>query len=178
MSALPQLLSALFLIFLTQSAVASAQQAPEWDVSEWINSNSLSLKEQHGKVVVIDFFQLWCPGCNHFSLPLMDKWENEFAKQIEAGELLLVSIHTVFEGHDYQNPERLRSFVKEKGIRHPVGVDRHLKGEEIPETMKRWQTRGTPEMAIVDKQGVIRFQKFGGFDPETGSSLIRQLLAE
>jgi hypothetical protein len=89
-----------------------------------------------------------------------------------------LSIHTVFEGHSYQNPKRLKSFVKEKGIHHLVGIDKHEKGERIPESMKRYRTRGTPEIAIMDKNGYIRFQKFGGFDPEPVENFIRQLLKE
>jgi hypothetical protein len=81
-----------------------------------------------------------------------------------------LSIHTVFEGHSYQNPKRLKSFVKEKGIHHLVGIDKHERGERVPET------RGTPEIAIMDKNGYIRFQKFGGFDPEPVEHFIRQLL--
>jgi len=44
--------------------------------------------------------------------------------------------------------------------------------------MKRYRTRGTPEIAIMDKNGYIRFQKFGGFDPEPVEHFIRQLLKE
>ncbi len=33
--------------------------APEWKVSEWINSPALSVADLKGKVVVVDFFQLW-----------------------------------------------------------------------------------------------------------------------
>jgi len=33
--------------------------APEWNVSEWINSSPLQLSDLKGKVVVVDFFQLW-----------------------------------------------------------------------------------------------------------------------
>lgn len=89
-----------------------------------------------------------------------------------------MSIHTVFEGHSFQNPQRLKSFVKEKGIHHLVGIDKHKEGERVPETMKRYKTRGTPEIAIIDKNGHIRYQKFGGFDPVPVENLIRQLLKE
>ncbi|QYZ68013.1 MAG: 1,6-anhydro-N-acetylmuramyl-L-alanine amidase [Gammaproteobacteria bacterium (ex Lamellibrachia satsuma)] len=43
--------------------------------------------------------------------------------------------------------------------------------------MKRYRTRGTPEMAIIDKEGRIRFQRFGSFDPASGAQLINKLLA-
>ena len=58
---------------------ASENQAPEWVISEWINSNGLTLADLRGKVVVIDFFQLWCPGCNKFSGPLMEKWNQQYS---------------------------------------------------------------------------------------------------
>ncbi|MCH7589673.1 TlpA family protein disulfide reductase [PVC group bacterium] len=153
-------------------AAQVGQQASQWVVSEWVNSEPISLDQLKGKVVVIDFFQLWCPGCNRFSIPLMLQWEKKYKN---AADVQLVGIHTVFEGHDYQTAERLREYVKEKGIHHPVGMDAHVSDTRLPETMIRYQTKGTPEMAIVDKQGVIRFQKFGSFDIGETESLIAEL---
>ncbi|RDH82225.1 MAG: alkyl hydroperoxide reductase [endosymbiont of Escarpia spicata] len=172
-----KLLITLLLMSLTQGALANGRTAPEWDISEWINGDGTTLASLKGKVVVIDFFQLWCPGCNSFSVPLMAKWEQQFADEIAAGNLVMLSIHTVFEGHDYQNPKKLRAYLKQKNIQHLVGIDRHIDGDEIPETMKRYRTRGTPEMAIIDKDGHIRFQRFGSFDPASGAQLINKLLA-
>jgi len=47
----------------------------------------------------------------------------------------------VFEGHDYQNPKRLKKFITEKEITHPVGLDQRCYGRG-----------GTPEMAIIDNK--------------------------
>lgn len=155
-----------------------APKAPEWEVTEWVVGEGTTLSELQGKVVVIDFFQLWCPGCNKFSIPLMSFWEDEFKAEIEAGKLVLISIHTVFEGHSYQTVEKLRTYVKEKKIRHPVGVDRHADGKRLPETMIRYNTNGTPEMAFIDKKGRLRFQKFGYFDPDWATKFVRDLMNE
>ena len=165
-------------IFASSVPAASPKKAPQWDVSEWINSEPITLEDLKGQVVVIDFFQLWCPGCKSFSIPLMDHWEKIFEKETEQGRIAFVSIHTVFEGHSFQTPERLRRFLKEKNIKHPVGIDRHVNGQRVPETMRRYNTMGTPEMAIIDKQGNIRFQRFGYFEPASGEKLIRTLLDE
>ncbi|MDH3579442.1 MAG: TlpA family protein disulfide reductase [Hyphomicrobiales bacterium] len=170
---------AVFFVHSNALAQASPRKAPQWDISEWMNSSGLQLDQLRGKVVVIDFFQMWCPGCKKFSIPLMNHWENQvFTKELVSGKLVFVSIHTVFEGHGYQTPKRLRRFIKEKGITHPVGVDRHIAGRRIPETMRRYNTGGTPEMAFIDKQGNIRFQKFGFFEPSYGETLIRTMLDE
>ncbi|MET0068493.1 MAG: TlpA disulfide reductase family protein [Candidatus Thiodiazotropha sp.] len=168
----------LFFLMTGQVFAIQGQAAPEWRISEWLNGAGTTVKALRGKVVVVDFFQLWCPGCNSFSVPLMAKWEQKYADQAAAGDIVFLSIHTVFEGHDYQTPERLRDYVRKKGIRHQVGIDLHLPGEEIPVTMRRYRTRGTPEMAIIDRKGIVRFQRFGGFDPGIGERLIDRLLKE
>jgi len=152
------------------------RKAPQWDISEWINGDGGNVDKLKGRVIVIDFFQLWCPGCNKFSGPLLTFWQKRFSDDIAAGQLSLVKIHTVFEGHGYQTVKKLKSYVKEKGITLPVGVDRHIKGQRLPVTMKRYNTRGTPEMAIIDRDGIIRLQEFGYFEPEPAEALITRLM--
>lgn len=159
-------------------SASEAKPAPEWTVSKWIRGPETTLAALKGQVVVIDFFQLWCPGCNQFSIPLMSHWEKEFAGEIKANKLKLISIHTVFEGHSYQTDERLEKFVAEKKMQHPVAVDFRANGSRLPKTMIEYNTRGTPEMAIIDKEGRIRFQKLGSFDPNWATGFIRQLLQE
>ena len=58
-----------------------------------------------------------------------------------------------------------------------VGIDRHAPGQRVPRTMRLFGTMGTPEMAFIDRDGVIRFQEFGGFDVEWAETLLRTLLA-
>ncbi len=171
------MLSLLLLIASTLTHAAD-RKAPEWDIAEWINGPGTTVSELRGKVVVVEFFQLWCPGCKSFSLPLMQRWEKQFASEITNDKLVILSIHTVFEGHEYQNTQRLRKFLKERGIERLVGVDQHRNGSEVPETMRRYRTRGTPEMAIIGKQGYIRFQHFGGFDTKIVEEYIHKLLQE
>ena len=155
---------------------AVGQKAPDFDVAEWINGDAVSINDLRGKVVIIDFFQLWCPGCNTFSIPLIHAWEHKYQQQIQEGRLKIMSIHTVFEGHNIQTPTVLKLFLKLRGVHHLVGNDKLLPGESIPETMKRYQTRGTPEVAIIDKNGIIRMQKVGVFDIKEAEALIEQLL--
>ena len=101
------------------SRLPTPRPAPDWQVSEWINGNGGQLADHKGKVIIVEFFQLWCPGCNRFSIPLMKQWHRVYADDIKAGNLHMLSIHTVFEGHSYQTPKRLRSFIREKNIQHP-----------------------------------------------------------
>ncbi|MBI2248205.1 MAG: TlpA family protein disulfide reductase [Armatimonadetes bacterium] len=150
------------------------QPAPALDVEEWFNSRRLSLEELRGKVVVLEFFQLWCPGCNAFSIPLITRWSQEtFAD--EPG-IAFVSVHTVFEGHDVQTNDRLSRFLIAKRMRQPVAVDRHRGRDPVPVTMRRYDTGGTPCIVILDQQGVVRFKHLGAFKPEPVEAFLRQLL--
>ncbi|MEO1544759.1 MAG: TlpA disulfide reductase family protein [Pseudomonadota bacterium] len=151
-------------------------QAPRWDVSEWINGDPGNVDTLKGRIIVIDFFQLWCPGCNSFSGPLLNQWQKTFADEIAEERMVLLKIHTVFEGHNYQTVERLKSYISEKGITLPVGVDRHRDGQRLPETMRAYRTRGTPEMAVIDQDGEIRFQQFGFFESPPVEAMMRDLL--
>jgi thiol-disulfide isomerase/thioredoxin len=151
-------------------------ETPEWQVSEWLNGDPGRIADHKGQVVLIHFFQLWCPGCNEFTLPLLQEWEETFA---ERDDLLIVSIHTVFEGHDEQTPDRLRRFIAEKNIAHPVGIDAYERpGDEVPITMDRFETGGTPHVVIVDKKGKTRFTHFGAFDRGPVERFLNRLLDE
>ncbi len=166
---------------LAASAVPAAgfsasRPAPMWEITDWLNGDGGNVDTLKGKVVIIDFFQLWCPGCNKFSGPLMQHWQEKFANAIEGGQLQMVKIHTVFEGHDYQNATKLKSYVAEKKITMPVGIDRHEAGQRVPITMRRYRTSGTPEMVIIGPDGMIVFQKFGGFDHAPVEAMFVDLL--
>ena len=161
---------------LPAGVVLEPSTSPEWKVSEWINGDPGKLANHRGKIVLIDFFQLWCPGCNEFSIPLFQEWEQKFGVR---DDVVIVSIHTVFEGHEEQTPEHLREFIAEKGITHPVGIDAYaVPGAVVPVTMDRFETGGTPHIAIVDKEGRLRFSHFGRFDPQPVERFIERLFEE
>lgn len=40
-----------------------ASPAPEWDAVGWFNSGPLTLADLRGRVVVLEAFQMLCPGC-------------------------------------------------------------------------------------------------------------------
>ncbi len=161
---------------LLAGALLIPTEAPEWETSGWLNGSPGKLSELRGKVVLIEFFQLWCPVCNSFSIPLFQHWNELYGGR---DDVAIVSIHTVFEGHDVQTVKRLREFVQEKGILYPVGLDAYdsPKGT-IPVSMRRFKTEGTPQIAIVDKGGMLRWSHFGKFDPAPVEALIDRLLGE
>jgi len=161
---------------LPAGVVLQPKQAPEWQVSEWLNEDPGRLADHRNQVVLIEFFQMWCPVSNRFSQPLIERWKEKYAGR---EDVMIVSIHTVFEGHAQQTPEMLREFITARGIDHPVGIDAYAsQSDPTPITMERYGTEGTPHIAIIDKQGQLRFSEFGLFDPGPVEAFIDRLLKE
>lgn len=135
------------------------QILPEWSVSRWFNTRApLSLGGLRGRVVVIEAFQMLCPGCVSHGLPQAGK----VAAMFRSEDVAVVGLHTVFEHHDVQGRDAaLEAFLHEYRISFPVGVDAREEGARLPTTMARYGLRGTPSILIVGRDGVLRAHEFG-----------------
>lgn len=150
--------------------------APELEVSAWLNQDPGSLRDHRGRVVLIEFVQLRCPGSTQFLIPLFQRWEALYG---ERADVVFISIHSVFEDPDSQTPRQLAEFVHENAIRHPVGIDAYDDaGDRVPLTMRRYRAGGTPHLAIIDREGRLRFSHFGVFDPLPVEAFLGRLLEE
>jgi thiol-disulfide isomerase/thioredoxin len=144
--------------------------APELDVSEWIGAPS-SLESLRGKVVLIEAFQMLCPGCIRYGLPQAQRVQQLFP------DVAVVGLHTVFEHHAVTGPDALKVFLSEFGIRFPVGIDRH-DARAIPVTMERYQLQGTPSTLVIDRAGRLRLSHFGALDDLALGGVLGRLLGE
>lgn len=143
--------------------------APELDVSEWLGEPH-PLAGLRGRVVLIEAFQMLCPGCVSHGLPQVERVRKAFP------EVVTLGLHTVFEHHEAMTPVALRAFASEYGIAFPVGVDRH-DGDATPVTMRRYGLRGTPSTVLIDQQGRVRLSVFGVVDDLVLGARIGTLLA-
>ena len=103
------------------ASVARHGSRPEWDVSQWLGPEppARTLGGLRGKVVVIEAFQMLCPGCVSHGIPL--------AKKVHAsvgGEVVVIGLHSVFEHHEAMTPVSLAAFLHEYRVTFPVAVDR------------------------------------------------------
>ncbi len=161
---------------LSAGVLLDPKPAPEWKVSKWLNGDPGPLASWKGRIVLIDFFQLWCPGCQQFSVPLFNHWQDKYGAN---ENVVIVSIHTVFEGHDVQTEDKLREFIADNGIEHPVGLDAYgSPSDDYPITMKRFDTEGTPHVVIIDRNGDLSFSHFGFFAYQPVEAFIDRLLKE
>lgn len=136
---------------------ATRGQPRELFVSEWFNTETpITLPSLRGKVVIVEAFQMLCPGCVMNGLPQAQRVHATFPKE----NVAVLGLHTVFEHHDAMTPVSLKAFLHEYRITFPVGVD--MPGSSgMPKTMEAFEMRGTPSLLLFDKRGTLRAHQFG-----------------
>ena len=135
--------------------------APPWQVERWFNTTeALTLPALRGKVIVLEAFQMLCPGCVTHGLPQAQRVHAMFPPE----QVAVIGLHTVFEHHAAMTPVSLEAFLHEYRIDFPVGVDRAGVNDPLPQTMRAYALRGTPSVCLIDAQGRLRQQYFGQVD--------------
>ncbi len=148
--------------------------APELQIQKWFNTNEdLTLAKLRGKVVVIEAFQILCPGCVMHGLPLAKKIQATF----QQAKVALLGLHTVFQHHDAMTSVSLEAFLHEYRINFPVGVDQPGTGP-TPKTMEAYRMHGTPSLILIDKSGELRANHFGDISELLLGAEIATLLGE
>ena len=152
------------------------QTAPELQTTDWLNTDHpITLEGLCGKIVMIEAFQMLCPGCVSHGLPQAMRVRQTFSPD----EVAVIGLHTVFEHHAAQGTrEALTAFLHEYRITLPVGIDAPSPGGGPPKTMTRYAMQGTPTMVLIDRDGRLRKQKFGGEEDLALGAEIMSLLRE
>jgi thiol-disulfide isomerase/thioredoxin len=152
------------------------REAPPWQIAAWLNADApLTLAALRGRVVLLHGFQLHCPGCVRFGLPQAQRVHELFPP----GEVAVVGLHAVFEGHDEATPEALAVFVRARGLTFPIGVDEpDPAGGPLPLTMRAYAMQGTPTTVLIDRKGRRRAQLLGPHEDLRLGAALGALLAE
>ena len=133
--------------------------APELQTTDWLNApQEITLASLRGKIVMLEAFQMLCPGCVTHGLPQAQRVSQAFSPD----DVAVIGLHTVFEHHLAQGTkEALEAFLHEYKINFPVGIDTPTAGGGTPRTMTEYQMQGTPTLILIDRQGRLRKQTFG-----------------
>jgi thiol-disulfide isomerase/thioredoxin len=140
--------------------------APALDVSEWVAGTAQSLDKLKGKVVLLDVFQIICPGCEAAHPQIV-----QLAKDYRDSGLEVVGLAVAFELQDSQQPEAIRKYVSDKEFPYPVAIDR-----DLTTTFEEYDAGGTPWTVLIDRQGTVRYASV--FNQGQVERLVKQLLAE
>jgi peroxiredoxin len=147
--------------------------APAITVDQWLNTaEAIQLEQLRGRVVVIEAFQMLCPGCVSHGIPQALRIHDTFAPD----DVAVLGLHTVFEHHAAMTPVSLAAFLHEYKITFPVGVDK-AQTTGMPVTMSAYAMQGTPTLILIDAQGRLRRRWFGAVpDLSVGAEIMRLVI--
>ncbi|MBZ0264771.1 TlpA family protein disulfide reductase [bacterium] len=119
--------------------LAEAQNAPNWKLSD-LDGNMKQLSDYKGKVVILDFWDTWCPPCKK-EIPGFIELQDQY------GDNGLVIIGAAF-GRD--GKDAVAEFTKEWKINYPIVLaDR--------ETSNMYGgIRSIPTTFVIDQEGRVR----------------------
>ena len=147
--------------------------APEIVVDQWFNTDQEpQLSQLRGRVVVIEAFQMLCPGCVSHGIPQAQRIHDTFTRD----DVVVLGLHAVFEHHAAMTPVSLAAFLHEYKVSFPVGVDMPQAGG-MPTTMSAYAMQGTPTLILIDAQGHLHKQWFGApSDLAIGAEIMRLVM--
>ena len=129
-----------------------AQPAPELKIAAWLNTKANMPDNLKGKIVLIDFWTVSCGPCVA-ALPAVQKISEQFAGQ----GVVVVGLH----GSE-SNTELVNSFVRAHNLTYPIAIDMDDPTHQtFGQTMSGYGVLGIPTVAVLDRQGVVRYLNSG-----------------
>ena len=142
-------------------------KAPDFTgITQWHNSQPLTLSGLRGKVVLVDFWTYSCINCLR-TLPHVNRWASSYNAQ----GLVVIGIHTpefAFE----RSAKNLQTAMRRFGVKHPVAQDNDYA------TWKAFGNQYWPAKYLIDAHGRIQYRHFGEGRYDETEAAIRALLAD
>ena len=136
--------------------------APDFALDD-LTGKRVTLKEQRGKVVFLNFWATWCPPCIQ-EMPTMEKLHQDLGKD----GLVILAIN--FQ----ETPRQVKEFFREHNLTFTALLDRDGKVFEL------YQAWALPMSAIVNKRGELVGKVMGYKDwhGDEALQLFQELLTE
>jgi len=140
--------------------VQIGQEAPLFEATT-LDGQKFSLKEQRGKVVLVNFFATWCGPC----LQEMPHLEKEVWQKYKDKKFAMISL-----GREHSNDE-LKPFRQKNKFTFPMA------GDIKREIFSRYADAYIPRSLLIDPNGRVITQVIG-YNEKEFQSLLETLAAE
>lgn len=150
-------------------AALIGQPAPALQIEAWTNGSALTADELKGKVVLLDFWAIWCGPCIA-TFPHLREWQETYADK----GLVIVGMTRYYNYNwDETTSKPVRGKVKDEVSHddeqvmlkhfaefHKLQHRFAIQGAESTSSADFGVT-GIPHVVLIDRQGVIRLIKVG-----------------
>ncbi|MEA5451270.1 thioredoxin family protein [Leptolyngbya sp. CCNP1308] len=160
----------------TESAVdsdrpAAASLEPSGDpmpelrgISQWLNSEPLTIASLKGSVVLLQFWTFGCINCQR-TLPSLVGWHRRYADR----GLKIIGVHTPEFAYE-RDVNNIRRALSQHDITYPVPLDNDF------QTWRAYSNRYWPHLFLADRDGFLRYDHIGEGAYDTTEQTIRALL--
>ncbi len=186
-----------------QLAALIGKPAPDLNIEDWVNGSSLSAADLNGKVVLLDFWAIWCGPCIA-TFPHLREWQEKYAEK----GLVIVGM-TRYYGYEWNDAANRPLRPMKKPVEKKEGEDKEAEKEpivthETEQAMlvkfaefhglkhrfalqgdgntvaKQLAVQGIPQAVLIDRQGNIRLIRVGSGSKNAKAihDMIEKLLAD
>jgi thiol-disulfide isomerase/thioredoxin len=120
------------------------KDAPALKVSAWVDGKPLDIKRLKGKIVVVDFWAVWCAPCVA-ALPKVQALADGYGKH----GVVVLGVHATGTPM-----AKLRAFVKQKGLTYPIALD-SPDATGLGSSAFAYQPKGWPTVYVIAPNGRI-----------------------
>jgi thiol-disulfide isomerase/thioredoxin len=128
----------------TGDGLEIGQPAPAFQLQD-LDGNAVSLEDFKGKVVMLDFWAIWCAPCRA-TMPELEKLELE-----HPNDFVLLAINLG------DPADRVAAYVQRQKIQSRVLLDTETK------TGMAYGARSIPRQYVIDKDGMLRHSQVGAY---------------
>ena len=154
---------------------ASADPAPEIKMIEWIGTESATLEELRGKVVLLDFWATWCGPCIS-TFPRLREWHKDYS----GSDFVIIGVTQYYSEQEgkrmskLQELEYLKDFKEKHKLPYPFAI------AESSEAKMKYGVNAYPTTVLLDRNGVVRYMGIGAGleESENLENMIKKVLKE
>jgi thiol-disulfide isomerase/thioredoxin len=162
------------------------QDAPAWDAAQWVHGEPTTQQDMLGKVVLLDFWAVWCGPCIA-TFPHLRHLEEAYGDK----GLRIIGVTKPYNfrwneeesrAERSEGEESLESELAmlEKFLEHHQLKHRSMVTPNDSSMSSNYLVTGIPHAVLIDKMGKIRMVKIGSGEKnaEDIESMVQKLLAE